>query len=320
MRNLTPICIRLCYSPGRRNHTARSINARWRGGLALILLPLFAAWGQAARAPEDSAFPAYCLPHTEVRSLHSAVTEIDYTLYVSLPRHYADTDKAYPVIFVLDADYAFALAHNIIEHLVDRRNLPEMMVVGIAYAGASQVLPVYRHNRTRDYTPTPTLDGGYGPEFQKFSGGGEQFRRFIVTELIPFIAAQYRVKPDDLTLVGHSYGGLFATYLLLTNPEAFQRYIIVSPSYWYDHRVIFTFEAQAATVRQRLPARVFLAVGSQENPIMAQDLEQFAAVLTSRQYQGLQMSSRIFPDENHNSVFPAALTRGLRVVFEGETP
>lgn len=274
--------------------------------------------GSSAFAQNGFDVRPYQVPHTEVRRLHSKIVALDYVLYISLPRNYTTTSEAYPVVFTLDADYAFALAHNIVEHLVDRGNLPTMIIVSIAYEGASQEMTTYRRQRTRDYTPTFTLEGGYGPEFQKYSGGGKNFLGFIAEELIPFIAAQYRVKPNDRTLVGHSYGGLFGSYVLLMQPEVFQRYILVSSSFWYDQKIVFKLEQAYGDTHDALPAKVFFAVGDRENPQMRADMQELIRLLQSRSYKGLTITSQVFEEETHNSVFPAALTRGLRVVFGEE--
>lgn len=291
----------------------------------LFLLMLLASRWPALAQNKVDTLRAYTLPHTEVRSFYSQRVGAPYVLYISVPRGYRESTKTYPVVFTLDADYAFALAHNIVEHFVNRGNLPEMIVVSIAYEGASQNIPNYRRWRTRDYTPTYTLEGGYGPEFQKYSGGGENFRAFIEEELLPFLQTQYRLKPNDRTLVGHSYGGLFGTYILLTRPDLFQRYILVSPSLWYDNKMIFAVESAYANRHQALPARVFFAIGDHENQpgigrSMIDDLQELARRLRARNYQGLVLNNQVFPDETHNSIFPAALTRGLRVVFAGEAP
>lgn len=262
---------------------------------------------------------AVTLPNTVMQELASKQTGVNYILYISLPRKYDSTTTAYPLIVTLDADYAFALAHNITGHFADRGNLPPTIIVSIAYPGASQVPEDYRRYRTRDYTPTHTLKGGYGPAFQKFSGGGNTFRAFIAEELLPFLEKSYRIQPDDQMLVGHSYGGLFTTYVLLTKPELFQKYLIVSPSLWYDDKVIFRFERELAGKGKDLKAHVFFGVGSYENQpwngrAMVDDIKELVALLRTRSYKSLTIDSTVFPDETHNSVFPSAFTRGVRVL------
>lgn len=259
--------------------------------------------------------PPVALPDTEQRSLASSINDVSYKLYVSLPGGYDTTAVRYPVIYVLDADYAFAIARNIVEHLSDRRHLTPALVVGIAYDGP----PAYRHNRTRDYTPTHVATGGYGPEYQAVSGGGLLFQRFIAEELIPFIEDEYRVTPRR-TLVGHSYGGLFATWVALTTPQLFAGYVIVSPSLWYDHGLIFREERRMAETISDLPARMYLAVGSREinsRHDMVADLRRFVTTLQERNYPGLHLRWSVEDDETHNSIFPGALSDGLRHVLEG---
>lgn len=252
----------------------------------------------------------------EVRSLTSAINGVEYELRVSLPHGYQDPDKRFPVVFTLDADYAFLIARNITDHLSERNHLQEVIVVGIAYGGPLK----YRLNRTRDYTPTFVPEGGYGPEYQKVSGGGPELQQALERELIPFIDRQYRTVAEDRTLVGHSYGGLFATWTILTRTGLFDNYVIVSPSLWYDDHLIFKLEESHAAGSDTLPARAYLCVGSREvnNRIdMVSDLKSFVRRLTSRSYRGFQFESLVMDEETHNSIFPGCLSNGLRYVLEG---
>ncbi|MFT4059855.1 MAG: alpha/beta hydrolase-fold protein [Legionella sp.] len=117
----------------------------------------------------------FFLPHTLVHEFKSKTNGVRYNLYISLPKKYNLTKKHYPIIYLLDADYSFALAKQISEHLSDRNRIDESIIVGIAYANPNE----YKKNRTRDYTPTYVPSGGYGKEYQKYSGGAEKFYRFI---------------------------------------------------------------------------------------------------------------------------------------------
>jgi hypothetical protein len=234
---------------------------------------------------------------------------------VSLPKGYRDSSRTYPTIYLLDADYSFAIARNVVEHLSDRGHLTQAIIVGIAYDGPD----AYRMNRTRDYTPTHSPTGGYGPEYQAVSGGGPGFREFIADDLIPFVEREYRASSRRV-LVGHSYGGLFATWVAMTAPQLFAGYIIVSPSLWYDDGMIFDVEEREAAARRDLPVRMFLTVGSREinhQHDMVADLRHFASVLEGRAYPGLALDWAVSDDETHNSVFPRALSDGLRFVLEG---
>ncbi len=249
----------------------------------VLLALLFESFLYAALFAQDQPvekFPPVVLPNTEVRLLHSNETQIDYKLYINLPQSYRTSARGYPVVYMLDADYSFALAKNICDHIAERNQLPELLLVAIAYDGP----PNYRLHRTRDYTPTKSLAGGYGPEYQQHSGGGEKFRSFLREELLPFIASNYRAT-HERTFVGHSYGGLFGAWLAFTTPELFQHYFLVSPSLWYDEHLMLRIEKEFAAQHAELPIKLHLSVGANEinaERNMVADLQRFAAQVESR--------------------------------------
>ena len=279
----------------------------FRRFVAVLLLQMVAA---AAGAEPVT------LPNTDIRRITSEVNGVDYKLYVSLPEDYRTSEMRYRVLYMLDADYSFAIAHNIVEHLVQRNHLQPLILVAVAYDGPLR----YRINRTRDYTPTHTLEGGYGREYQKVSGGGRKFLTFLETELIPLIDEEYRTIEGERALVGHSYGGLFASWVFLTRPEMFDRYIVVSPSLWYDGEMMFALEKKLRKEGALdVPAgtRLYLSVGANENRRMPEVLIRFDERVRSWGDDDLKVRREIFDGETHNSVFPTAFSRGLRWAFDG---
>jgi predicted alpha/beta superfamily hydrolase len=108
---------------------------------------------------------------------------------------------------------------------------------------------------------------------------------------------------------------------MVTKPQLFSGYIAVSPSLWYDDKVVFKHEQQSAAARKHSPARAFFGVGSEETPKfgttndLVADQVNFVAALESRKFPHVKLSSHVFPDENHDTVFPAALTRGIMFVL-----
>lgn len=265
--------------------------------------------------PAATEHPPVVLPGTHERTLRSTINGVDYKLYVSLPNGYDPEAERYPVVYLLDADYSFAIGRNIVEHLSDRGHLTPAILVGIAYAGPE----AYRRHRTRDYTPTHTLDGGYGPEYQAHSGGGPRFLQFISDELIPFIEDEYHAA-ERRVLVGHSYGGLFVTWSLLNDPSLFDGYIAVSPSLWYDDHWIFEEQSRRTDSLRDVSARVYMTVGDREinsRRNMVEDLRRFATTSSLRDHPGIRLRWSVESDETHNSIFPGALSDGLRFVLQG---
>lgn len=276
----------------------------------------------AGPPPRATGAGPLVVERTQVHHLVSRVNGVPYELRVSLPHGYGgDPGRRFPVVYLLDADYSFLLARQITDHLAERGHLDEVIVVGLGYRDQETGrTPSYRRNRTRDYTPTFVADGGYGPDYQRLSGGAPKFLEAIETEIVPFIDRRYRTLPGDRTLVGHSYGGLFTVWTLLTRPGLFRRYVAVSPSLWYDDHLPRRLEEARARRHDALPARLYLCVGDRERGgriDMVEDLRDLARRLEARSYRGLAFESLVVEDETHNSIFPGCLSNGLRYVLEG---
>lgn len=262
------------------------------------------------------------LPRSEQVLLTSQINGVSYSLYVRTPLSYATSDRRYPVIVTLDADYSFAIAANHLEHLADRMNqAPEAILVSVAYPGVYPDADRYRAERTRDYTPIFWPDGGYGPKYQAASGGGPKFLRMLAEEALPLIDRLFRTDPDDRTLVGHSYGGLFGGWVLRTSPQLFSRYLLVSPSLWYADKLMLKTDQDGQRAPFTRKTRVYLGVGSwEEQPdrggYMVSQLEQFAGQLTALNDPNLIVKHRVFEDETHASIFPACFSTGIRHLFQ----
>ena len=253
----------------------------------------------------------------ELHRVRSAINDVEYELRVSLPVGYEESQQRYPVLYLLDADYSFLLARGIVDHLSQRNDLKRVITVGVAYPDGKDPKR-YRKNRTRDYTPTFVTSGGYGPEYQTVSGGGPKFQRILQSELIPFVEGRYRTSPTNRTLVGHSFGGLFATWTMLTEPGLFDNFIIASPSLWYDQGVVLGRETSLASETSSLPANAYFCVGSREvnrQHNMVRDLKTLTEQLKLHAYRDFNYRSEVLNDETHNSVFPRCLSNGLRFVL-----
>jgi predicted alpha/beta superfamily hydrolase len=250
------------------------------------------------------------LPQTEVRHLQSRNNGVHYRLYIALPSTF-DARKSYPCVLLLDADYSFPLAKQIGDHLSERKKIAEIIYVGIAYDGP----PNYKLSRTRDYTPTFVATGGYGPEFQNHSGGAEKFCLFIRDELIPFLKIQFQVTSS--TLVGHSFGGLFVLWASIQKNAPFDSVISVSPSLWYDHGFLLKWvKRNRAKLVFSNQIRISMWIGDKENQNenkMVDDLNKFYSLIKA--IPNVLASSAVLKEEDHDSVFPSALSKGLRQLF-----
>ena len=292
------------------------------------LLIILCCLASSALAAPASAPASYVLENTEVRDVRAQALKRDYQLYVALPDSYRQGNKRYPVLFVVDANYSFAIVRNIAQRLNKHAGMEEVVVVGLSYANGDGGV----YSRRRDYTPTTPRKHDYRsdmPGRQPAFGEAKAYGQFISGEVFPFIASNYRVNMQRKVFIGHSYGSLLGLQFLLTEPRTFEHYILGSPSLWYDAGVMFDREQAYAASHKDLPASVFFGIGGleklapgkkrsrlEEEADMLADLREFDGKLKSHKYPGLKTRLRVFEDEDHASVFPFTLTHGLRAYLK----
>lgn len=263
----------------------------------------------------------YTLENTEVLSLSATELKRDYEIFVSFPASYKTSTKRYPVVFVTDANYAFPVTRALAARVgAQGHGLEEFILIGLAYATGDT--PEF--SRRRDYTPGPSMETRYKsdmPGRKPLFGEAEGYRRFIADNVFALIAHRYRVDMDRKIFLGHSYGSLLGLHVLLTEPSMFSHYILGSPSLWYGKRLMYEREKQYAATHKDLKANVFFAVGELETgqgkDDMVGDLKQFETLLKSRRYSGLHIESKVLVDEDHLSVAPMIITRGLKWALPG---
>ena len=256
--------------------------------------------------------PAFPSSTFDLTSEHTGRT---YQVTVELPNRYQGSDRAYPLVVVLDGQWVFGLVRDAFRVMAMHRELPEAVVVGIAHAEPSMRDVVQQ--RAADFTPTQaTAPAGTGVRIPAEQvGGARHFRRALLDELLPAAVEGVRVG-DDRTIVGHSFSALFALDTLFHQPEAFNRWVLASPSVWWDDRVMFRREAEHAALTDDIEATVYMSAGSEEG-----GEEGFGGHreiydrLVERAYPSLDLSWQLFPGESHTSVISAAVSRGLRQVF-----
>lgn len=280
----------------------------------------------------ESLGPA-TLQRTSAYRLTSEAIGQDFLIEVSLPPVPVQPGQHLPVVYVLDGNHGFAMTAQIARMLqYGPYPLPPTLVVGIGYHLED---PDEGHRpgilRMRDLTPCndETIEArlraapapwGLPPDIS--FGGGAAFLEFIETQVKPFVASGYPVDAQDQTLLGMSAGGLFALYALFSRPEAFKRYVVMSPAlHWADRR-LFELEAALAERTKDLPIHLFLGVGGLEETHdvaskLVSNLYELESRLRGRAYPGLHMGFHVFPDETHMSVYPAGVSRGLSHVFGG---
>ena len=290
-----------------------------------------AASAQAPAAQTTSA-PPYALPNTHVHQVPNTATGRRYEVWVDLPPSYFENDKPYPVVFTTDADYGFPLIRSLRRRIGAKgRNVEDFVLVGLSYGIGEASMP----SKRRDYTPTdPFARSGATSAAGVYDrdstyGQAAAYRDYIERDVFALIAREYRVDMQRKVYIGHSFGGLFGSYVLLTKPRMFRSYILASPSLWFDKRTLFDLEAHYADTHRDLPAQVLLSIGAYEtrgsgprhmDADMVGDMLRFERALKSRSYPGLRIESEVLPDEDHLTGLPRTITHGLLWALPGTGP
>jgi predicted alpha/beta superfamily hydrolase len=200
-------------------------------------------------------------------------------LIVYLPPGYdAQPQRTFPVLYLHDGQNLFDGATSFIpgmdwhvgqtaDQCIQQGSVEPLIIVGIYNAGTQRI---------GEYTPTraPKLGGGRA----------NRYAQFLLEEVRPFMQSQYRVNPEAQCtgIGGSSLGGLVSLYVGLRYPRVFGKIAALSPSVWWNERVILRFAAAAPV--EPLP-RVWLDIGTREGPRIVEDVERFHDVLIGKGWQ-----------------------------------
>jgi len=216
---------------------------------------------------------------------------------VSLPASYgSDSTRRYPVLVVLDGDFEQQIAATTARFYSETSQIPEVIVVGVRNV-----------DRGRDMTPELLPDFPMPPEMPK-AGGAEAFLGFIGDELIPYLDRRYRTAPLRV-IIGHSLGGLFATYALSHRPELFTGYILLEPSLWWNrgHEV----EQAKSTLRESR---------ARHARVMMVNTESWDLDTTQWGSAGPMIRELAALGETHSSMAITGMTKALRTMFADFKP
>jgi predicted alpha/beta superfamily hydrolase len=234
-------------------------------------------------------------------SIHSTALNETRTYLVHKPIGYDFTDERYPVIVLLDGEANIQHVSATADFLGNNGRALKMLVVGIENI-----------DRQRDFTP-PIEHAGPEDRPEGKVGGAAPFLSFIADELLPRVDRTYRTRPARI-LIGHSYGGLFASYALLKRPDLFKAYIVISPSLWWDNEALAAEAANFGANHKDVQAAVYVTMGS-EGGSMLGGTEKFVGALTSAS-KGIEATFTRWPEESHGSVVMRSVYEGLKWLHE----
>ncbi|RUO24351.1 esterase [Aliidiomarina minuta] len=214
----------------------------------------------SACQPQESVTPAgkeqQTLQHLpalqgDYFELESALLERSLHIYVRLPLGYDANETHYPIVYLLDGDSLFPILGANHLFLTYDDNLPEAIIVGIAYGSFEPEI----NKRGYDFTAN-------APDAREGQGGAAKFHDFLKRELIPEVEGRYRADSNQRVLFGQSLGGSMVLYSAYTDPDLFWGRIASNPVF-APGREMFFAEGEPAT---RTNLRLVVTSGSDDRP------------------------------------------------------
>jgi predicted alpha/beta superfamily hydrolase len=247
-----------------------------------------------------------------VLKIHSVELGEDRTLNIYFPEGYKQQDTTrYPVIYLLDgsADEDFIHVVGLVQFnnfpWVNR--LPKSIVVGIANV-----------DRTRDFTYPTTVK----EDIKRYptTGHSDKFIAFVANELQPYIEKHYKTSSSK-TIIGESLGGLLATEILFKQPNLFNKYIIISPSIWWDNGSLLKQDNGILKADFTKPTQIYIGVGKEgltptEPPrIMEVDANLLAEKLKSAKNKVVSVYFDYLPQEDHATITHQAIANAFNLLY-----
>lgn len=263
--------------------------------LAVLSTPVLAS----AQRPEPP-------PQHETLRLTSSVMGETRRINVYLPPQYdACPSQRFPVLYMPDGGLAEDFPHvaRTVNELIRRGEIHPVIVVGVENTV-----------RRRDMTPPTQTPADLKVTDQP--GGAARFRSFFRQELIPVVAARYRVNAEA-TIIGESLAGLFILDTLVAQPDLFDTYIALDPSLWWNSGVMArNLPGQLPALADK-PARLLLVAAGAETK--AAEVTSFVTVLRTLAPPSLNWTYTPRPDLRHDNVYRSLETQLLTFLF-GEVP
>ena len=275
----------------------------------LIFLPAF-TYAQTSKSQQTDSSKPFILG--VIDELQSTILAERRTLNIYLPEGYNRQDTTrYPVIYLLDgsADEDFIHVVGLIQfnNFSWINRVPKSIVVGIANV-----------DRKRDFTYPTTIED----DKKRFPSAGHsaKFIAFMERELQPFINQKYKTTSSK-TIIGQSLGGLLATEILLKKPTLFDKYIIISPSLWWDNGSLFATSSAMLQENFKQPTGVYIGVGKEGLApstiphVMEVDANLLVEKLKATKSKHVTVHFDYLPQEDHATITHQAVFNALRLLY-----
>lgn len=220
-------------------------------------------------------------------TISSSVLKEERQIQVYLPDGYKNSNKKYPVIYLLDGQRFFLYGASLVQSFSEFNLTPDFIVVGITNVQA---------NRMRT-----------------FSAGAKEFSEYLEDEVIHFIDATYRTSNKRL-LFGWAYGGGFGIETMMSKPKLFDGYILSSP-----YPVSRKMKRYKEFVKMNMNLNSFLYFVSDAKEFGVKEGTEELNRFLKTQKTNLRWEFKVLSGEEHRSTVYPALYHGIQAYFENYT-
>jgi len=224
-------------------------------------------------------------------SIGSKVLGENRNLLVHLPHNYIESNKRYPVLYLVDGDRHFNHAIVATQLLQSQERVPELIIVAILNSDKMHHEPEPKH-------------------------GKEKFSLFIKNEVMPNVDESYKTTGLN-TLFGHTRAGWFTIDLLATQPKLFKNYIAASSPLQYDELDLYE-KILTNSKTQKTPEKSLyftLANEAEESKLYSDAFNNFIKLLTENPPKNLDWGYELLANQTHMTTSLPTLFNGMTHVF-----
>lgn len=281
---------------------AKTVLAAASVAVILISLSYASSARPCSETPTETAALSY-LPGIagDYFRLQSSAVGRDFHIFVRLPQSYeADSERIYPVVYVLDGDSLFPIIAPTHLFLTVDYKLPEAVIVGIAYGSFDPAV----NRRGFDFTVSAPTAG-------EIRGGAPQFHAFLKDELTPLVERRYRVDSNRRVLFGQSRGGSMVLYSAFTDPDLFWGRIASNPTFDPGRELFFSTPAKGS----REDLGLVVTSGSDDIPALRETALEWISVWSGADALPWKLHAVTIEHGAHASFSPSSYRTGMLWLF-----
>lgn len=217
--------------------------------------------------------------------IKSEILKEDRQIQVFIPESYDESDKEYPVLYILDGQRLFPYGVGLLKSFTQFKQTPEFIVVGIT--------------------------NKYPNRFRHFTDVENKFLSFLEQELIPFVDNSFRASNERL-IFGWEYGGSFVIQSMMDSPDLFNAYLTASP---------FPLQGKISDLgnffskRESFDKTLYFTVSPYENQVNV-GTEKLDSILKQKAPDSLNWTYNILENEEHRSTPYSTIYFGLHNYYK----